>query len=110
MSNYMKALKEAQKAAEMGEIPVGAVIVKDGRKSFRGHNLTSYQGSEQRMRLAIERRLKFWAAGTDEAAICIWALRRAGALVWSNRASIHGIADDPKTGRGSVFNIVQDEG
>ena len=35
-----EALKEAQKAAEMGEIPVGAVIVKDGEIISRGHNLT----------------------------------------------------------------------
>ena len=31
-----EALKEAQKAAEMGEIPVGAVIVKDGEIISRG--------------------------------------------------------------------------
>ena len=39
--NYMKeALKEAQKAYELGEIPIGAIIVKDGEIIARGHNLT----------------------------------------------------------------------
>jgi len=38
---YMKeALKEAHKALEQGEVPIGAVIVSDGRIIGRGHNLT----------------------------------------------------------------------
>ncbi len=37
---FMKeALKEAEKAAQKGEVPIGAVIVKDGRIISRGHNL-----------------------------------------------------------------------
>ena len=35
-----EALKEAKKAAAMGEIPIGAVIVKDGEIIGRGHNET----------------------------------------------------------------------
>lgn len=34
-----KALREAQKAAEQGEVPIGAVIVKEGRVIGRGYNL-----------------------------------------------------------------------
>ncbi|MCM1292015.1 MAG: nucleoside deaminase [Bacteroides sp.] len=38
---YMRlALLEAYRAAEMGEVPVGAVIVAGGRVIGRGHNLT----------------------------------------------------------------------
>jgi len=38
---YMKeALKEAEKALEQGEVPIGAVIVSNGRIIGRGHNLT----------------------------------------------------------------------
>lgn len=33
------ALDEAKKAADLGEVPVGAVIVKDGKIIARGHNL-----------------------------------------------------------------------
>ena len=37
---YMKnALKEAQKAVLLDEVPVGAIIVKDGKIIARGHNL-----------------------------------------------------------------------
>lgn len=40
-SFYMKeALKEAQKAYNKNETPIGAVIVKDGEIVGRGHNLT----------------------------------------------------------------------
>ena len=34
-----EALKEAEKSYEKEEIPVGAVIVKDGKIIARGHNL-----------------------------------------------------------------------
>ena len=37
---YMElALQEAQQAAEQGEVPVGAVIVKDGRVIAKAHNM-----------------------------------------------------------------------
>lgn len=34
-----EALKEAQKSYDIGEVPVGAVVVKDGEIVGRGHNL-----------------------------------------------------------------------
>ncbi|HWK56845.1 MAG TPA: nucleoside deaminase [Parapedobacter sp.] len=38
---YMKeALREAEKALEQGEVPIGAVVVAGGRIIGRGHNLT----------------------------------------------------------------------
>lgn len=41
MRNYMsEALKEARAAYELGEVPIGAVVEKDGRIIGRGHNLT----------------------------------------------------------------------
>jgi tRNA(adenine34) deaminase len=39
MREYMRlALEEARKAKEMDEVPVGAVIIKDGEVIARGHN------------------------------------------------------------------------
>ncbi len=35
-----EALKEAQKAGSMGEVPIGAVVVSGNRIIARGHNLT----------------------------------------------------------------------
>lgn len=41
MKKYMQeALEEAKKAAAAGEVPIGAVIVKNGEIIGRGHNLT----------------------------------------------------------------------
>ena len=38
---YMKeALREAEIAAQLGEVPIGAVIVHNGEIVGRGHNLT----------------------------------------------------------------------
>lgn len=40
---YMgEALKEAQKAADMGEVPIGAVVVLGGRIIARAHNLVEH--------------------------------------------------------------------
>ena len=40
MSKYMKiALKEAKKAYKKGEVPIGAVVVKDNKVIARAHNL-----------------------------------------------------------------------
>ena len=36
------ALKEAEKAWEDGEVPIGAVVVKDGEIVGRGHNRREY--------------------------------------------------------------------
>lgn len=39
--HYMRlALQEAQKAYELGEVPIGAIVVSKGRIIGRGHNLT----------------------------------------------------------------------
>ena len=40
----LSALEEAQKAFDMGEIPVGAVIAKDGQIIARAHNLRETTG------------------------------------------------------------------
>ena len=41
MRKYMlEALKEAQIAYDLGEVPIGAVVEKDGMIIGRGHNLT----------------------------------------------------------------------
>ena len=42
--NFMDlALEEAQKAYDLGEVPVGAIIVKDGEVIARAHNMKEYK-------------------------------------------------------------------
>ncbi|MDO4546437.1 MAG: nucleoside deaminase, partial [Bacillota bacterium] len=44
MRKYMEeALNEAKKAYDQGEVPIGAVVEKDGKIIGRGHNLTETQ-------------------------------------------------------------------
>ena len=98
-----EALKEAQKAAEMGEIPVGAVIVKDGEIISRGHNLTetTKDPTAHAEIIAIREASKVlggWRLiGCDMYVTMEPCSMCAGALVWSRIEHL------------SVFNIVQDE-
>ena len=45
-----QALDEARAAANAGEVPVGAVLVYDGRAISRGHNRTIADAIPRRMR------------------------------------------------------------
>lgn len=116
----LEAIKEAQKAKDMGEIPVGAVIEKDGQIIGRGHNLTETQKDPTAHAeiMAIRQASKLlgetlgWRRLTgcsmyvtmEPCAMC------AGAIVWARIEKLHIGTMDPKAGAcGSVFNIVQEE-
>ena len=110
-----EALQEARKAAAMGEIPVGAVIVKDGEIIARGHNRTETDRdpTAHAEMIAIReaaRRLGGWRlpgctlyVTLEPCSMC------AGAIVWSRIEHLVIGTMDPKGGAcGSVFNIVQE--
>ena len=112
----LEALKEAQKARDLGEVPIGAVVVKDGEIIGRGHNLTettkdpTAHAEMQAIRQAAAH-LGGWRligcqmyVTAEPCAMC------AGAIVWSRIETVHIGTMDPKAGAcGSVFNIVQEE-
>ena len=114
MKRFMEeALVEAKKAFELGEVPVGAVIVKDGEIIARAHNLTetSKDPTAHAEVLAIKEAAEVlggWRllgcsmyVTLEPCSMC------AGALVWSRMENLFIGARDPKTGAcGSVFNIV----
>lgn len=66
MNKFMaEAIKEARKAAAAGEIPVGAVVVCDGKIIARGHNKreASQIATKHAEIIAIEKackKLKSW--------------------------------------------------
>lgn len=111
-----EALKEAKKAYEKGEIPVGAVIVRNGEIIGRGHNLnesTNDPTSHAEM-MAIREAAKTTGSWrlletemyvtTEPCPMC------AGAIVLARIAKLHIGAMDPKSGAcGSLMNIVGDE-
>jgi len=113
MDVYMsEALEEAKKAAALGEIPIGAVIVRDGEVIARGHNLTetTKDPTAHAEMIAIREAAKSlggWRLIGCEMYVTIEPCSMcAGALVWARIEKLHIGAMDPKAGAcGSVFNI-----
>ena len=107
-----EALIEAGRAAEAGEVPVGAVIVKDGEIIARGHNLTETlkDPTAHAEMIAIRRAaaaLGGWRLiGCSMYVTCEPCAMCAGALVWSRMEQLYIGTADPKAGAcGSVLNV-----
>jgi tRNA(adenine34) deaminase len=110
-----KALAEARRAAELGEVPVGAVVVKDGAIVGRGHNRREVDGDPLAHAEMLALRQASIAVGgwrlegatlyvtLEPCAMC------AGALVLSRVDRLVFGARDPKAGFcGSLGNLVAD--
>ena len=113
---FMKqALKEAQKAYEKLEVPVGAIIVKDGKIIARAHNLkeTKHDTTKHAEILAIQKaskKLNSWRLIDCEMYVTLEPCSMcAGALINSRIKKVYIGAKDEKTGAvGSVFNLLDD--
>ena len=110
-----EALQEAKKAAAMGEIPVGAVIVKDGEIIARGHNRTETDRDPTAHAEMIAIREAAGKLGGWRLPGCTMYVTLepcsmcAGAIVWARIQRLVIGTMDPKAGAcGSVFNIVQE--
>lgn len=111
-----EAIKEAAKAEALREVPIGAVIVKDGRIIGRGHNLreTSLDPTAHAEMIAIRE---------ASAALGAWRLLDctlyvtlepcpmcAGAIVQSRIKTVVYGTPDPKAGcAGTLMNLLQEE-
>ena len=113
---FMKeALKEAQKAYEKLEVPVGAVIVKDGKIIARAHNQkeTKKDTTKHAEMLAIQKaskKLESWRLIDCEMYVTLEPCSMcAGAIINSRIKKIYIVTLDKKTGAaGSVFNLFED--
>ena len=113
---YMKlALKEAQKAYDKKEIPVGAVIVKDGKVIARAHNLKEIKNDTTKHAeiLAIQKaskKLGCWRLEDCEMYVTLEPCSMcAGALIQSRIKKVYIGTMDYKTGAcGSVLNLLKD--
>ena len=110
-----QALKEAKKAYEKLEVPVGAVIVKDGKIIARAHNLkeTKTDTTKHAEILAIQKaskKLESWRLLDCEMYITLEPCSMcAGAIINSRIKKIYIGALDEKTGAaGSVLNLFED--
>ena len=113
---FMKeAIKEAQKAYDKLEVPVGAVIVKEGKIIARGHNLkeTKYDTTKHAEIIAIQKaseKLKSWRLLDCEMYVTLEPCSMcAGAIINSRIKKVYIGATDEKTGAvGSVLNLFED--
>ena len=115
-SIFMKeALKEAKKAYKKLEVPVGCVIVKDGKIIARAHNLkeTKYDTTKHAEILAIKKaskKLESWRLIDCDMYVTLEPCPMcAGAIIQSRIKNLYYGASDEKTGAvGSVLNLMED--
>jgi tRNA(adenine34) deaminase len=111
----MEALAEARRAAEIGEVPVGAVVVRGGEVLGRGHNRREIDGDPlAHAELLAIRQAAAVAGGWRLSGCTLYATLEpcamcAGALVNSRVERLVYGAADPKAGFcGTLGDLVQD--
>ena len=113
---WMKeALAEARRAADLGEVPIGAVVVRDGQVVGRAHNRRELDGDPlAHAEMLALREAALGARGWRLAGCSMYVTLEpcpmcAGALVASRIDRLVYGAADPKAGFcGSLGNLVQD--
>jgi tRNA(adenine34) deaminase len=106
----MQALKEAKKAFEDGEIPIGAVVVMNDKIIARGHNMTERLNDPTAHAEMIALTSAFSALGgkyLPEATIYITiepCQMCSGALYWSKIKRVVFGAEDEKNGYKKTVN------
>ncbi|HWR41043.1 MAG TPA: tRNA adenosine(34) deaminase TadA [Patescibacteria group bacterium] len=108
------ALVEAQRAYDQGEIPIGAVLVQDGRVIARGHNLReSWRDATAHAEMIVIREachlLDRWRLSGTTLYVTIEPCPMcAGALVMSRvDRLVYGSSDYKAGAVESLFNVVQ---
>lgn len=113
---FMKeALKEAVKAYDKLEVPVGVVIVNNGKIIARAHNVKEEKQDTTRHAeiIAIQKaskKLNNWRLTNCEMYVTLEPCSMcAGALIQSRIKKVYIGTMDPKTGAcGSVLNLLED--
>jgi len=110
-----EALKEALKAYKKLEVPVGAVIVRDGEIIARAHNLkeTKNDTTKHAEIIAIQKaskKIEAWRLEECEMYVTLEPCTMcAGAIINSRIKKVYIGTEDPKAGAcGSVLNIFED--
>lgn len=111
----LEAIKEAQKAYAIGEVPIGAVVVRQGEIVGRGHNQreTSKRAIAHAEIMAIEeacKNLGGWRLIDCDLYVTLEPCLMCGGAIYQSRVVrlIYG-AKDPKSGAfGSLYNLAED--
>jgi len=108
------AIREAQKAELIDEVPIGAVVVSDGRVIARGHNMreTTNDPTAHAEIIALRKaakKLKSWRLPGAQLYVTIEPCSMcAGAIVWARIDEVIFGATDPKGGAlGSSYNLYE---
>ncbi len=108
MSKYMKiALKEAKKAYKKGEVPIGAVVVKDNKVIARAHNLreSKHDPTGHAEIIAIKKaskKLKSWRLEDCDIYVTLEPCPMcAGAIIQARIKNLYFGAYDSKSGAAS---------
>lgn len=109
------AIEEAKKAEQKGEVPIGAVVVKNGEVIARGHNVreTEQLASSHAEFIAIEKANQVVGSWRLEECTLYVTLEPcpmcAGAILQSRIPRVIFGAYDPKAGCvGSLMNLLED--
>ncbi|WP_097028517.1 tRNA adenosine(34) deaminase TadA [Clostridium peptidivorans] len=110
----LEAIKEAKKAEDLGEVPVGAVIVKDNKIIARAHNMTEKlkDPTAHAEVLAIKRAcevIQNWRLNGCELYVTLEPCPMcAGAIYQSRINKVYiGTFDSVSGACGSVINVLQ---
>lgn len=111
-----EALKEAKKASKKCEVPVGCVIVKDGKIISRAHNLTVKRNDPTAHAEILALKKASQKTGNYRLTNCVMYVTIepcpmcAGAAVWSRlKEVVFGAYDEKSGAAGSVINIANNK-
>mgnify|MGYP002564705313 CR=1 FL=1 len=109
-----QALKEAQKAYEKEEVPIGAIIVKDGKIIARAHNMKEIKNdttehAEIRAIKKASKKLGAWRLSECEMYTTLEPCPMcAGAIIQARIKKVYIGCMNPKAGcAGSIMNLLQ---
>ena len=111
-----EAIKQAKKAAAIGEVPIGCVIVRDGTILARGYNRRNFEGSTLAHAeiIAIKKaskKLQDWRLEDCELYVTLEPCPMcAGAIVQARIPKVVIGAMNPKAGcAGSILDLLQEK-
>lgn len=110
------ALAEARKAAMIGEVPIGAVVVQDGQVVSRAFNLREHmqdgsQHAEYQAIIEANRQLHSWRLPDAQLFVTLEPCIMCAGLIQQTRLTdVYFGADDPKAGGvTSMYELLTDE-
>ncbi len=107
------ALAEAQTAFFKGEVPIGAVLVKDNEAIASAHNLTKNNSLNHAEKLVIEKVISRGEKYLNDYVLYVTVepcLMCAGVIIWSRVGKVvFGCYDEKAGAVGSVYNALLDK-